>query len=90
MSTKLTLKPGEKVSESGIYQATNSAQRTSLRRGQCAPYTRSFGDEWERVVDANRLRKSPAKSSSKRAFMSLESARSVSDNTPVTIASHNK
>ena len=62
MSARLTLKPAEKVSESGIYRATRSNQRISLRKGQCAPYTGEPGEEWERIVDVNRLRKSPAPS----------------------------
>src|SRR5262249_23231040 len=59
MSTSLTLNPGKKVSESGIYEATKSNRRIRLRKGQYAPLTPYLGEEWERVIDAKRLRRSP-------------------------------
>jgi hypothetical protein len=62
MSTKLTIKQGEKVSESGIYEATRSGRRISMRKGQYAAKTPALGEEWEKVTDTNRLRKSPAPS----------------------------
>jgi hypothetical protein len=57
MSTNLTLKQGEKAPESGIYESRRSNQRITLRKGQCAPLTPKLGEEWERVVDASKLRK---------------------------------
>ncbi len=62
MSTKLTLKQGEKASESGIYQSNKSNQRINLRKGQYAPFTPKLDEEWERIVDASKLRKSSAPS----------------------------
>jgi hypothetical protein len=37
MPTVVTVKPGERVEESGIYQATKPGQRISLREGQRTP-----------------------------------------------------
>jgi hypothetical protein len=71
MSPTLAVKPGEKVSESGIYEATRSGQRISLSKGYCAPLTPKLGEEWARVVDANRMRKSPAPSIARTARREL-------------------
>ena len=48
MSTRLTLKPGEIVSEPGIYEVRKSNWRISLTK----PLTPKLGEEWERVIDA--------------------------------------
>jgi hypothetical protein len=59
MSTKLTLKPGEIVSDPGIYEVRKSNWRISLTKGQYVPLTPKLGEEWERVIDGNKLRRSP-------------------------------
>jgi hypothetical protein len=55
MSTRLTLKPGEIVSEPGTYEVRKSNWRISLTK----PLTPKLGEEWERVIDGNKLRRSP-------------------------------
>ena len=60
MSAKLTVKPREKVSESGIYEATRSGKRMRLKKGQYAIGTPHLGEEWEQVIDPDRLRRSLA------------------------------
>jgi hypothetical protein len=58
MSTPLTLKPGEFVSESGIYQATKTKQRINLREGQLVPKSPIPEETWVRSVDPQKLRMS--------------------------------
>jgi len=48
----LTLKPGEIVSDPGIYEVRKSNWRISLTKGQYVPLTPKLGEEWERVIDA--------------------------------------
>src|SRR5262245_42787579 len=60
MPTVLTAKPGERVPESGIYQATKSGRRTSLKEGQRTPMPPLLDESWVRIVDPHKLRKSPS------------------------------
>jgi len=69
MSTKLTMKPGERVSESGIYEATRSGRRISMRKGQYASKTPTLNEEWEKVIDAKKPRKSRASSTARKNIL---------------------
>jgi hypothetical protein len=56
-----TLKPGEKVPDSGIYEDSRSKERTTLVRGKTAPPTSEPGSKWREVVDTNPRDKSSRK-----------------------------
>ena len=49
-----TIKPGQKVPDSGIYRDPKSGERTTLVRGKIAPPTPQPGSKWHEVVDTNR------------------------------------
>jgi hypothetical protein len=53
MSKKVTVKPGEKVTDSGIYQSTISRTRATMVDGEPAPPTPKKGETWVQVVDTN-------------------------------------
>ena len=59
--SKHTVKPGQRVPDSGIYQDTKSKERATLPSGHIAPPTPEPGGKWKQVVDTN-----PRDSSSKR------------------------
>jgi len=61
MTTVLTANPDGLAPESGIYQATKSGQRIKLTKGQRVPTPPILDENWVRVVDPNKLRKSPLK-----------------------------
>jgi hypothetical protein len=48
-----TVKPGEKVPDSGIYKGTKSGQKSTLVRNEPAPPTPQKGEKWKQVVDTN-------------------------------------
>jgi len=50
---RATVKPGQKVPDSGIYRDTKSGERTTLVRGKTAPPTPESGGKWKEVVDTN-------------------------------------
>ena len=50
---KCTVKPGQKVPDSGIYRDTSSGERATLVRGKIAPPTENRGGKWREVVDTN-------------------------------------
>jgi hypothetical protein len=43
---KCTVKPGQKVPDSGIYRDTSSGERATLVRGKIAPPTENRGGKW--------------------------------------------
>ena len=53
MATKKTppIKPGQKVPDSGIYQA--GRRRATMVKGEPAPPTPKPGQKWKQVVDTN-------------------------------------
>lgn len=50
---KPTIRPGQKVPDSGIYQQTGSNRRSTLVEGEPAPPTSEKGKKWRQVVDTN-------------------------------------
>lgn len=51
---KRTLKPGEKVEDSGIYKSTESKQKATMVKGEPAPPTPKPGEKWKQIVDTNK------------------------------------
>ncbi len=51
MSKHPTIKPGQKVEDSGIYKSTVSHQKSTLVKGEPAPPTPEKGEKWKQVVD---------------------------------------
>ncbi|WP_152033152.1 hypothetical protein [Bradyrhizobium sp. DOA9] len=51
--SKQTLRPGEKIRDSGIYRDSSSGERSTLVRGKTAPPTERPGGKWLEVVDTN-------------------------------------
>jgi hypothetical protein len=51
MST--TIKPGERIPDSGIYRDTSSGERATLVRGKTAPPTENPGGRWREIIDTN-------------------------------------
>lgn len=47
-----TVKPGEKVKDSGIYK-DQSGKRATMVKGEPAPPTSGKGQTWKQVVDTN-------------------------------------
>jgi hypothetical protein len=54
---KLTVKPGQAVVESGIYQSSKSGTRTTLDKGETAPPTPKKHEEWKPKVITNPKKK---------------------------------
>lgn len=52
--TKPSVKPGQKVPDSGIYKSTNSGVKSTLVRGEPAPPTPKSREKWKQVVDTNK------------------------------------
>ncbi len=50
---KPTVKPGEKVSDSGIYQSSISKIKATMVKGEPAPPTQQSGEIWKQLVDTN-------------------------------------
>jgi hypothetical protein len=50
---KVTVRPGQKVPDSGIYTDTSSGERSTLVRGKVAPPTVQSGGKWRETVDTN-------------------------------------
>ena len=48
-----TVRPGEEIPDSGIYQGTKSKQKTTLVEGKTAPPTPQRGEKWQQVVNTN-------------------------------------
>lgn len=53
--SKETVRPGQKVPDSGIYRdsSSSSGERATLVRGKTAPPTERPGGKWREVVDTN-------------------------------------
>lgn len=50
---KTTVRPGTKVTDSGIYQSTKTNTKATLVKGEPAPPTPQKGETWVQVVDTN-------------------------------------
>lgn len=50
---KPTVRPGQKVPDSGIYKDVNSGKRATMVKGEPAPPTSEKGSKWRQVVDTN-------------------------------------
>lgn len=50
---KPSVKPGEKVQDSGIYESSRTGHRATLVRGEPAPPTPEPGEKWQQKVDTN-------------------------------------
>lgn len=48
-----SIKPGETVEESGIYQSSKSHKKTTLDRGETAPPTPQRGEKWKAKIITN-------------------------------------
>ncbi len=48
-----TVKPGEKVQDSGIYRDNTSGERSTLVRGKPAPPTQHPRGKWVEIIDTN-------------------------------------
>jgi len=47
------IKPGTKVTDSGIYKESGTTNRTTLIKDKPAPPTSKPGNTWKQVVDTN-------------------------------------
>ncbi len=50
---KSTIKPGQRVPDSGIYQDTQSGRRSTLVEGEPAPPTPGKGGRWRQKILTN-------------------------------------
>lgn len=50
---KPTVRPGQTVSDSGIYQDKSSGRKSTLVRGEPAPPTPEKGGVWKQIHDTN-------------------------------------
>lgn len=48
-----SIKPGETVPDSGIYEDMTNGQRTTLVKGEHAPPTQARDSIWRQVIDTN-------------------------------------
>lgn len=51
---KTTVKPGNPVPDSGIYESSKSKQRATMVKGEPAPPTPKKNEEWVQKVDTNK------------------------------------
>jgi hypothetical protein len=51
--TKITVRPGEIVPDSGIYEEIDTGQRATLVKGEHAPPTQNKNSAWKQVIDTN-------------------------------------
>ena len=56
MSSK-TVKPGERVKDSGIYESNTSGERATMVKGEKAPPTPKAGERWNQIHNTNPDRK---------------------------------
>jgi hypothetical protein len=61
MAKTPTIKPGEEVPDSGIWESDKSKRRATLVEGEPAPPTPKSGEKWKQKVDTNPPKKSPKK-----------------------------
>jgi hypothetical protein len=52
-TTKITIRPGDIVPDSGIYEDIENGQRATLVKGEHAPPTREKDSAWMQVIDTN-------------------------------------
>ena len=52
------IKPGAKVTDSGIYKESGTTRRATMTKGEPAPPTTKPGHTWKMVVDTNPPKKS--------------------------------
>lgn len=50
---KPTVKPGQEVPDSGIYQSSISKTKATMVKGENAPPTPQKGEVWKQVTDTN-------------------------------------
>ena len=50
---KPIIKPGEKVSDSGIYESSKSKTKATMVKGEQAPPTPEKGEVWKQIHDTN-------------------------------------
>lgn len=50
---KKSVRPGQTVPDSGIYQSSKSKQKTTLVKDKTAPPTPEEGEAWVQTVDTN-------------------------------------
>jgi hypothetical protein len=51
--SKINIKPGEIVPDSGIYKDTNTGEQATLVKGEPAPPTQNQESSWQQVIDTN-------------------------------------
>lgn len=51
--SKPSVRPGQKVPDSGIYKSTSGAKST-LVKGEPAPPTPKSGEKWKQIIDTNK------------------------------------
>ena len=51
---KPTVRPGQKVPDSGIYKSTTSGAKATLVKNEPAPPTPKSGEKWKQIVDTNK------------------------------------
>lgn len=52
-ATRIIIKPGEIVPDSGIYEDLTTSQRATLVKGEHAPPTQERDSAWQQVIDTN-------------------------------------
>lgn len=53
MAKKPTVRPGQSVPDSGIYQSSISKTKSTMVKGEPAPPTKQKGEIWKQIVDTN-------------------------------------
>ncbi len=56
MQKKVTVGPGQKVPDSGIYQQPNGGRATMVK-GEPAPPTSAPNQKWKQFVDTNKAKR---------------------------------
>jgi hypothetical protein len=49
-----TIKPGQKVPDSGIYRSTISKVKSTMVKNEPAPPTPRSGEKWKQIVNTNK------------------------------------
>ena len=52
--SQTTVKPGQKVQDSGIYKSSGSGTKSTLVKGEPAPPTPNKGEKWKQIVNTNK------------------------------------
>lgn len=61
MAKPPTVKPGETVPDSGIYETTKTKKKATMVEGEPAPPTPQKGEKWKQKVDTNPPKKGSTK-----------------------------